>query len=123
MNDNAPKVKLTDLWHSLGDQRNDKWSVARLIDLSKDLPVFDAPVAALCTDYTLASDPNDLCDFAAHMQKVLDADLDYPIILGPNGVIVDGRHRLTKALLNGERYIKAVRFDEMPPVDGEEKDK
>ena len=113
-----PVISLPELWKGTGDQRNDKWNVARLIALSKDLPVFEATMAAIATDYTL-TDSADLRDFAAHMRKVLEADLSYPIILAPNGVIMDGRHRLTKALLEGRTTIKAVRFDQMPAPDGD----
>ena len=113
-----PVISIPELWKGLGDQRNDKWSVARLVALSKDLPVFEATIAAIATDYTLTAS-SDLRDFAAHMRKVLDADLSYPIIMAPNGVIMDGRHRLTKAILEGHTTIKAVRFDRMPDPDQE----
>ena len=113
-----PVISIPELWKGTGDQRNDKWSIARLIALSKDLPVFEATMAGIATDYTLTSSA-DLRDFAAHMRKVLNADLSYPIILAPNGVIMDGRHRLTKAILEGRTTIKAVRFDQMPDPDQE----
>ena len=115
-----PRVLPAELWGGIGDQRNRNddtcWSVARLVELSKALPVFEAPVAAIATDYTI-SDANDIRDFAAHMRKVLEADLSYPIILAPNGVIMDGRHRLAKAILEGRETIKAVRFNDPPTPD------
>ena len=111
-----PVISVPELWKGTGDQRNDKWSIARLIALSKDLPVFEATMAGIATDYTLTS-AADLRDFAAHMRKVQEADLSYPIILAPNGVIMDGRHRLTKAILEGRTTIKAVRFLEMPETE------
>ena len=49
-----------------------------------------------------------------HMQAVNDADMSCPIILDEDGEILDGRHRIMKALLNGYETIKAVRFDENP---------
>ena len=30
-----PVVSIPELWKSTGDQKNDKWSIARLIDLAK----------------------------------------------------------------------------------------
>ena len=113
-----PVISIPELWKGTGDQRNSKWSVARLIALSKDLPVFEATMASIATDYTL-TDSADLRDFAAHMRKVQEADLSYPILLAPNGVIMDGRHRLTKAILEGCTTIKAVRFSETPVPDSE----
>jgi hypothetical protein len=49
-----------------------------------------------------------------HMKAVNDADLSYPIILDEDGEIMDGRHRIMKAILLGHKTIKAVRFEENP---------
>ena len=49
-----------------------------------------------------------------HMKAVNDADMSHPIILDEDGELLDGRHRIMKALLNGYETIKAVRFDENP---------
>ena len=49
-----------------------------------------------------------------HMKAVNDADLKRPIILDEDGELMDGRHRLMKAMLLGKKTIKAVRFDENP---------
>ena len=49
-----------------------------------------------------------------HMKAVLNADLSFPIILDEDGEIMDGRHRIMKAILEGKRNIKAVRFNENP---------
>ena len=42
------------------------------------------------------------------------ADLSRPIILDEDGELMDGRHRLMKAMLLGEESVLAVRFDENP---------
>jgi len=88
-----------------------EWSVARLIILSKNLKVLDIPLDHLDLSfdkrYTLR-------EFAAHMQRVLNADLNYPIIMDENGSIMDGRHRIMKALHEGKETIKAVRFNINP---------
>ena len=55
-----------------------------------------------------------LRDVVMHMKAVNDADLDKPIILDEDGELMDGRHRLMKAMLLGHENIKAVRFDENP---------
>ena len=55
-----------------------------------------------------------LKQLAGHIEAVNTADLSYPIILDEDGDIMDGRHRLMKALLNGDKTIKAVRFDNNP---------
>ena len=48
------------------------------------------------------------------INRVLNVDTTYPIILNPDGVIVDGYHRLVKAYLDGDTTIKAIRLPKMP---------
>lgn len=50
-----------------------------------------------------------------HMKAVNDANLNCPIILDDEGDVMDGRHRIMKALLLGKKTIKAVRFEKNPP--------
>jgi len=88
------------------------WSVPRLHVLSKDLPVMDVPLDHLyiwCTYKKLT-----LRDMVMHMKAVEDADLEFPILLDEDGVLLDGRHRIMKALLRGAATIKAVRFETNP---------
>ena len=117
-----PVVAIPKLWENTGSENykggNSLWSVARLIELSKDLPVFEAPIAAICTDYTSFNSEN-LTEFVAHMKRCLEVDTSRPIILASNGVIMDGRHRLARAILDGKTTIKAVRFDVTPQPDSE----
>ena len=49
-----------------------------------------------------------------HVKQILKVNIDYPIILDEDGEIMDGRHRIMKAILEGKETIKAVRFDENP---------
>jgi len=88
------------------------WSVPRLIELSKNLTVMEIPIDHLnvCNRYENLR----LRDMVSHMKAVQNADLSYPIILDEDGEIMDGRHRIMKAILGGEKTIKAVRFDTNP---------
>ncbi|WP_254173267.1 hypothetical protein [Planktothrix pseudagardhii] len=52
-----------------------------------------------------------------HCQRMLDADLDFPIIIAPNGIILDGMHRIGKAWILGYSTIKAIRLEEFPISD------
>lgn len=88
------------------------WSVARLATLSADLEVMDVPVAHLNVWSTYKN--LTLRQMVGHMQCVLDADMSKPIILDEDGVLMDGRHRIMHAILNGHETIKAVRFAENP---------
>ena len=88
------------------------WSVPRLFELARKLPVMDVPLNHLSLYYTY--EKLTLREMVMHMKAVNDADLGKPIILDEDGELMDGRHRLMKAMLNGADSIKAVRFDENP---------
>jgi hypothetical protein len=91
---------------------NHEWSVARLFTLAKDLPVMTIPLDHLYI-YHKYSDLS-LREMVGHMKSVIDADLKFPIILDEDGELMDGRHRIMKALLENKKTIKAVRFEENP---------
>ena len=95
------------------------WMIQSLIEHSKDLEPFDMPIC--CIDTTAEGLWKGHCEtikhFAVHMRRVNKADLSYPIILSDNGFIMDGWHRIVKALVEGVVTIKAVRFDETPEPD------
>ena len=48
---------------------------------------------------------------------MLDADLTFPLILGPDGRVMDGMHRIARALLDGRDQVSAVRFLTLPEPD------
>lgn len=54
---------------------------------------------------------------AHHCQRINDASLKRPIILNADGSLMDGGHRLCKALLAGHKTITAVQFATMPEPD------
>jgi len=55
-------------------------------------------------------------EFVAHMKLILDADMEFPIILDQDACLFDGRHRMVRALLEGYENIKTQRFEEDPPA-------
>ena len=88
------------------------WSVPRLFELARSLPVMTVPLNPLSLFYTY--EKLTLREMVMHMKAVNDADLSKPIILDEDGELMDGRHRLMKAMLLGEESIQAVRFDVNP---------
>jgi hypothetical protein len=52
-----------------------------------------------------------------HCVRINNADLSFPIIVGPTGEILDGMHRIAKALASGHRTLRAVRLPALPPAD------
>lgn len=92
------------------------YSAVKLIEATKDLPVFDFPLA--CVDLSvLPFQVKSMKDLLFQMQRVYKTELEYPIILDDKGVIADGYHRVIKALLLGRTSIKAKRIMEMPAAD------
>ena len=103
-------------WHHHNEQEcyigRHTWSVAWLIELSRDLPVMEIPLDHLNIYHKYTEIYTR--EMVMHIRAVLDADLSHPIILDEDGELMDGRHRIMRALLDGAETIKAVRFDENP---------
>lgn len=93
------------------------WFVANLIDRSKDLVPFDLPLAAIYAGSEVWTPVSSAYGLAQQMRRVLDVDTSHPIILDQEGFIMDGWHRVARALIDGKSTIKAVRFAETPPHD------
>jgi len=107
-----PKVQFRNpepLQDYYSDGTGNLYSVARLIDDTKDLPVFDVPLAAIRLD-GCPWDGDNMHALAFHVKKCMAADLTCPILLDWNGAIADGRHRVIKALALGKRTIPARRM-------------
>lgn len=96
-----------------GDGLGNRWNVARLIDVTKNEPVFLIPLAGMDLSACIWRD-SDFMLLAHHVKAVNDADLSKPIIIAWDGSIADGRHRIIKALTLGNRTIKAVRMTWRP---------
>lgn len=90
-----------------------RYKITDLIEATKDFEVFEIRVADIFLDYQAPND-NTLHDFIKHCKRMVNADLKYPIILSPCNFILDGKHRVARAILEEEEFIKAVRFREMP---------
>ena len=95
---------------------NKKWRISRLILLASKLESFDIPLKHL-NIYNLHPEVKSTLEFIEHVKLVNNADMDCPIILDEEGYVMDGRHRICRALLDGMETIKAVRFDKTPDYD------
>jgi hypothetical protein len=105
-----------------GDQGLDAWDVDRLIRLSVDLPVIEVPVDTirdLDTAYWALpeADHPTVRELIVHMRLVQDVDPAHPVILGCDGRVMDGMHRIARAILEGRTTIRAVRFARDPEPD------
>ena len=104
-------------WCDIYSQRvdgkdGDQWLVSDLITRAEKLQVNDMPLEHLCLDFSING--MNVKEFVSHMKIVLDADLEYPIILDENACVFDGRHRVARALLEDIESIKYKRFEEDP---------
>jgi hypothetical protein len=100
----------------------DAWDVHRLVALAAALPVREIPLSSIKeidTAYWFDGDgsPATVRILVRHMELVHEADLSYPIILGSEGQLMDGMHRVAKALLEGKSTLRAVQFVEQPDPD------
>jgi hypothetical protein len=93
-----------------------KASTLYLFAKAKEYPIVDLPLYAIDISI-LPFEVSNLKDFVFQCKRVNDCSLDYPIILDDFGQIADGWHRLSKAILKGEKIIKAIRLEEMPAYD------
>ena len=108
--------KQYNFWPS--DDGIDAWDVDRLVEQSRDLPVRQVPLTSIRELETAYwSQPMTVRDIADHVRLVQAVDLSYPIILAADGRVMDGMHRVVRALLEGRETIAAVRFEVQPDPD------
>ncbi|CAD7554149.1 MULTISPECIES: hypothetical protein [Aeromonas] len=98
------------------------WDVRRLVRLSRDLPVQAVALGEIAELDQVhwyghdAASPT-VRSVVAHCQLMMAADLAYPILLDSAGRVMDGMHRVGKALLLGHSHIEARRFAVDPAPD------
>lgn len=105
----------------------DAWRVERLIELSKDLSIQEIDpheVAELRENHwylhqSSVPSPHSIME---HVRLIRDCDLTCPVILDSNGRVMDGMHRICKAVLEGRSKIPAVQFAQDPEADFEDCD-
>jgi hypothetical protein len=105
-----------------GESGLDAWDVDRLIELSHALPVRDVELESIDEIDSVywfddQIDRPTVRRVVDHLRLIEDVDLSYPIILGVDGRVMDGMHRIAKALLEGRSTISAVQFDVHPDPD------
>jgi len=98
------------------------WDVDRLISLTRNLPteqVLLSEIRELDETYWFG-DPNSKPTCRAlvdHARLMAEADLNYPVILSSDGRVMDGMHRIAKALFEGRSFVSAIRFKIDPEPD------
>lgn len=100
----------------------DAWDVDHLVEASRDLPIVEVPLSSIDeidSIYWIGEDGSapTVRILVRHMQLVKSANLSYPIIIGADGRVMDGMHRVAKALLEDRATVLAVKFDVQPEPD------
>lgn len=98
------------------------WDVDRLVESTRDHEVIRVPLAKIAELdenfwYQGEADVPTVRSIAEHCQLILETDLLHPIILSAEGRVMDGMHRVARALMLRHTEIRAVKFDVDPPPD------
>ena len=97
------------------------WNIEKLWKRSSSLQVFEYIVSefdGLDEDFLFGSkNKPTVRSVLEHCEKIKSADFSYPIIISESGVIMDGLHRICRAILDGKETLPAVRFEKNPAPD------
>jgi hypothetical protein len=99
-----------------GEEGLDAWDVDRLIELSRGLPVRDIAldsIGEVDTAYWFSAGSSEptVRNIVEHFRLAQEVDLSHPVILGVDGRVMDGMHRIARAMLEGRTSVSAVQFD------------
>jgi hypothetical protein len=105
-----------------GEDGLDAWDVDRLVALSADFHVKEVPLSSIReVDQVYWFDDRDqlptVRNVMTHIRLVQEVDPSFPIILGADGRVMDGMHRVVRALLEEQDTIRAVQFEVQPEPD------
>ena len=120
MGDNELVRKQYHFWP--GEEGLDAWDVGRLMELSKDLPTEEVELASITEVDTVYWFDGELerptvRNVIDHVRLIEAVDPSKPIILSADGRVMDGMHRVARALLDDQASISAVRFEVDPDPD------
>jgi len=92
------------------------WDVSRLIRLSRELPIIEIDLQSINEIdetfwYALGGAIPTCRNVVEHASLINNADLSYPIILCEEARVMDGMHRVCKALMLKHSMLKAVQFE------------
>lgn len=88
-----------------------KWKASTLYKAAEEqgCEPFDLPLIGIDLD-RMPFNIDNIDDFIYHMKRVMLTNLEYPIMLDWTGSVVDGWHRIAKAILTKKEFIKAIRL-------------
>lgn len=93
------------------------WKVETLIDASAKLNVFKFYLDKISLEYPMAWHLTNVRDIIVHFNRINNANLHTPIILRPDGRVMNGWHRIIKAMTQKREYVLAKQFIKVPLPD------
>lgn len=98
------------------------WDVHRLVKLTADFPRIQVSVNSIReldeSFWFGEGDTKPTCrNVVEHAKLIEETGLNHPIILSEDGRVMDGMHRVAKALLKGSDKVDAVQFKKDPEPD------
>jgi hypothetical protein len=97
------------------------WDIHRLVELTRHFPRLQVPISSireLDEPFWFGADDIPSCRAVAEHARLIDAaNFQFPIILSSNGRVMDGMHRVCKAVLANRPTIEAVQFTQDPAPD------
>ncbi|HWW00469.1 MAG TPA: hypothetical protein VNZ64_12285 [Candidatus Acidoferrum sp.] len=96
------------------------WDVDRFVALTSGFPRIHVPLTAipgLDKPFWTDDGPPGWEAAVEHVRLIETADLSFAIILSSDGRVMDGMHRVAKAVLLGRATIEAVQFTDDPEPD------
>lgn len=104
-------------WVSLGERA---WHIETVWRAARDLPVEEVPIHTIDEideDCWFDGRPATVRAVVDHARRIWDADLAVPVILASDGQVLDGMHRIAKAVLCGQTTLTAQRLATDPDPD------
>ena len=105
-----------------GEHGLDAWDVDRLIELSIGLPIREVALDSIGDVdgvywFSAGSSEPTVRNIVEHFRLMQEVDVSHPVILGVDGRVMDGMHRIARAMLEGRTTVRAVQFETQPDPD------
>lgn len=104
-------------WVALGERA---WHIETVWQAARDLPVEEVRIDSIREvdeDCWFNGRPATVRSVVDHARQIDRADLALPVILASDGQVLDGMHRIAKAVLHGHATVPARRLPSDPDPD------
>ena len=106
-----------DLRHCFVEHTGNVWRVNTLIKAAEGLDVTKFYLDQISPTQPITWHTDVVYDFVVHLHRIFKTDLSVPIILRADGCVMNGWHRIIRAIYEEKEYILAKRFIENPKPD------